>query len=276
MKVCFIYDPEPNARYLEILSKMTPGRSGVWKDMVGVSNPKEADWCVVIDSTVQEVPEKTLYVSAHPKMENYHNYVDLSNKKYKLDNAETFGFGEWWLKYDYDTLSKMECPKKEKELVCIMSNSTGPWGRTERVNFAKMLHARGMPLYGRIKGAGAGELGTYTPTTYWFGKADVYEKYKYALEIDVGDCRNYFSERFFDALLMWCMPLYWGCSNVHEYIPQEAFRYIDIFGNGDDVLRYQNSGEWEKSLGAIAEARDLLLNKYQLWARVYDWLKQHS
>lgn len=267
MKVCFIYDPETNERYLEILSKMTPGRSGVWKDMVGVTRIEDADWCVVIDETTKTVPlDRTLFVSAHPKMDGYTGYSDNTNKPHALDNSNTFGFGEWWLKHDYDTLLNMKCPNKEKEICCIMSNSEGDYGRTRRKIFAKSL---GIELLGKIDGGKP----LIDKDGYWFGKEDVYKKHKYALEVDVGPCRNYFSERFFDSILMWCLPLYWGGTNVEDYFPKESFRYVDIYGNGDDVLSYRNSGEWEKSVGAIEEARNLILNKYQLWARVYEYIK---
>jgi hypothetical protein len=36
IKICFIYGGETNERFLEILKKMTPKRSGIWKDIQGV------------------------------------------------------------------------------------------------------------------------------------------------------------------------------------------------------------------------------------------------
>lgn len=274
MNVCFIYDPETNERYLEIIRKMTPNRSGVWKDMVAVTDESKADWFVVIDSTTKNVPDdRTLYISAHPFIDGYSGYTDLSTKKHKLDLKETFGFGEWWVKHDYDFLKSMPCPKKEKDICYILSNAGGQFGRDRRKEFAVLLERRGVSVAGRIKGVGHGELGTNTPTSYWFGKEDMLSQHKYSVEVDVGTTKNYFSERFFDSLLMWCMPLCWGCDNIHEYIPKESFRYIDIYGNGDDVIKHTNSGEWERSIWAIAEARYLLLDKYQLWARAYNYIK---
>jgi hypothetical protein len=266
MKVCFVYDPETNQRFLEIISKMTPNRSGKWKDIEGTPNISEADWCVVIDSTVQPVPlDRTLFMSAHPQMENYLGYRNNTDKPHKLDNAETFGFGEWWLKYDYDYLSKLELPKKTEEVCGIISNSGDSWGREERKRFAKRIENQ-IHLYGRIQGAGLGELGTNTPDSYWFGKEDVLEKHKYSVEIDHGPCRNYFSERVFDSLLMWCKPLYWGSDNLEDFLPKESFQYIDIFA---DKLPELEPIDYK----AIAEARDLLLNKYQIWARTYEYIR---
>jgi len=271
-KVCFIYDEETNEQYLKILSKMTPKRSGIWKDMVGVPDIKDADWIVVIDKTSKDVPEdRTLYVSAHPYLPEYRGYVDLSEKKYKLDLKNTFGFGEWWLEYDYDYLSQLEPMEKIKDVCCIISDTGGNWGKDRRKEFAKTISSF-VNVYGRIKDVGNGELGENTPEKYWFGKEKVLADHKYSVEIDVGLTKNYFSERVFDSLLMWCMPLYWGSTNVEEYLPKDCFRYIDIYGDGKDIQQIVEQGARYQSIESIAEARDLLLNKYQLWARVYDYI----
>jgi hypothetical protein len=274
IKICFLYEGETNERFLNILKKMTPNQSGVWKEMVGVSNVGEADWCVVLDMTNQPIPiERTIFVSAHPKMENYIGYYDNTKRPHRLDNAETFGFGEWWIKYDYDYLSALEPMKKTNDVCCIMSNAGGSWNRDRRKVFMKEFEKKyPINLYGRIRDAGKGELGKNTPTEYWFGKEPVLEAHRYSVEIDHGPCKNYFSERLFDSLLLWCMPLCWGCDNVHDFIPEKAFRYIDIMGNGDDIINYAESDEREKNMDAIAEARNLLLNKYQIWAWVYEYL----
>jgi len=266
MKVCFIYEGETNERFLEILRKMTPGRSGRWKDMEGTPNIKDADWCVVLDSTPQPVPTgRTLYLSAHPKMENYHGYVDNTAKPYRLDNAETFGFGEWWLVYDYDYLSKLELPKKTEEVCMIVSNQASGWGRERRSEFAQLLEKQ-VNVYGRIQGVGHGELGENTKDKYWFGKEDVLRRHRFSVEVDIGLCSNYFSERVFDSLLMWCKPLYWGGTNLEEFLPKDSFQYIDIYS---DRLPELEPIDYK----AIAEARDLLLNKYQIWPRAYEYIK---
>jgi hypothetical protein len=108
-----------------------------------------------------------------------------------------------------------------------------------------------------------------------WGKEDVLEKYRYSVEVDVGETRNYFSERVFDSLLMWCMPLCWGSTNIEEYLPKNSFRYIDIYGGGGDILEIIKTDVRERNLDAIREARNLLLNKYQIFARSYDYIQQH-
>ena len=278
VKVCFIYEAWDNQKTLDIYQKMTPNRSGVWKNLVAVTEERDADWCVVVDDTTRPMnPEKTLYVSAHPYMAGYEGYRDLSQKIHKLDNKETFGFGEWWLKYDYDYLSALEPMEKSKDCCWIVSNSVGGYGRERRKSLATQLNGQ-IDIFGRIQGCGAGVLGSSENDggNHTCGKEDVLEKYRYSVEVDVGLCKNYFSERVFDSLLLWCTPLYWGSTNLEEYLPKNSFKYVDIYGSGKDILEISKSSFREDNIEAIREARQLLLNKYQLFARVHDYLSNHT
>lgn len=281
VKVCFIYDGETNERYLEILKKMTPNRSGIWKNLIGVTKVSEADWCVVIDSTTQSVPlDRTLFMSAHPCIEGYESYKNHDDKPHKLDLKYTFGFGEWWINYDYDTLSNLEPITKTKQLCCILSNAEGRPDHYRRKKYMeRFCDKHPIDLYGRIVPTGQmvkyykGTLGVNASTTYWFGKEDVLKQYKYALEFDNGQCLHYFSERVFDDLLLWTMPIIAiGGTNIEEYLPKNCFRYVDISKDGDDVWDIVNSNFYD--LEAISEARNLLLNKYQIWARTYEYINR--
>jgi len=289
IKVCFIYCCEPKEELLKTFSRFTPKRSGVWKDMVGVTSVEEADYCMLLDGNSREFvpPEKAILVGAHPKGDGppyYPNYRCFDNRECvaKLDCRDTFGYGGWWLDEDYDTLSALKPPKKTKDLSCILSDHRGGWGRADRIEFMKRLcdkYPNRVDLYGRIKPEGSlvehykGELGINTPTDYRYGKRNGLEPYNHSIELDAGPFRNYFSERFFDSMLMWCMPLYWGGTNVEDFLPENSFRYIDIYKDGDDVMETVRSNFREKNLDALAEARDLLLNKWQIWPRLYSVIK---
>jgi len=277
MKVCFLYPGWDNHKTLDIYRKMTPNRSGVWKSMVAVTDESQADWFVVIDYTYKKVPiDRTLYISAHPKMENYSGYYDNTNKPHRLDNAETFGFGEWWLKYDYDYLTNLKPIKKTKDICCVISNTGGSHGRDRRKEFIRELSDR-IDVYGRLQGS-KGILGSnqHMGGAHMEGKEEVLSQYRYSIEIDVGVCRNYFSERVFDSLLMWCMPLYWGSTNLDEFLPENSFRYINIYGNGKEALQYAFNGFREQNMESIKEARHLLLNKYGLFPRVYEYISRYN
>ena len=47
------------------------------------------------------------------------------------------------------------------------------------------------------------------------------------------------SEKPIDALLSWTMPIYWGCPNVSEYLPEGSYHHIkdiDDFKSIEQVI----------------------------------------
>ena len=281
MKVCFIYDPETNERFLEIISKMTPGRSGVYKNIQGVTKIEEADYCVVIDDTVKSVPlDRTIFLQAHPDA-----LRGLTGKGIPIYCKDEHTFGEWWLDGDYDTLKALEPPVKEHKLCCIVSDAHNIPGHKDRRVFLEKLCAKysdKIHVYGRIRPTKdesniakclRGPLGpAYSKDTYWFGKDAILAQYQYALELEALVSPHYFSERIYDALLMWTIPISWGCPNLGDWLPIGSFASIDIYKEGaeDRVIEFTETAVTQWDTDALSKARGLLLDSYQLWAKVYD------
>ena len=290
-KIAFIGNSEPPERLLELFRKMTPNNSGIWKNLVGVDNYREAEVFGVIDSVPAGLgidETKCVFLGAHP--ESMHAYRDMSRYRgiKMYDCKETFGFGEWWLKYDYDYLSALKPMRKPKQIGAIVSDATSQDYHKKRIAWLQRFTDRpdliSFDLYGRIKPRTVnmqkfykGPCGSYDPrghassggNDHMCGKEEVYEEHVYMIEFDATGA-NYFSERVFDCLLLWAMPIYWGGAGLHKYIPAESFRYLDIGGSGDDVKAILNEHPYDKALPYIAKARDLLLNKYQIWARCHE------
>jgi hypothetical protein len=90
---------------------------------------------------------------------------------------------------------------------------------------------------------------------------------------EMGPCENYFSERLFDSMLMWCIPIYYGGTNIDKYLPINSFQYFDLYNlnhTPEYILDIIHSDFREQHLSDLAEARNLLLNKYQIWARMWE------
>jgi hypothetical protein len=295
-KLAFIGNAEKPDYLLDMFRKQTPKREGIWKNLLGVPRLDQADYYAVIDfipawqrSQVDE--SKCVFLGAHPEtIGAYHNMDSYKGIK-MYDCKNTFGFGEWWIKYDYDFLSRLQPTRKIKDLCCIMSDAnTTPYHKLRREylnNFCKNYKLK-CDVFGRIKPWGYieecyhGELGskdargnaTTGGNDHMSGKEPVYEKYQYALEFDVSG-KYYFSERIFDSLLLWCMPFYYGCENIHDFLPTESVFKISPEAQGGDVMnkiytKIDGFTAYEVATPAISEARDLLLNKYQIWPRVHE------
>lgn len=290
IKVCFIswhfQNPEV---FLQNIIKMTPGKSGIWKDMQAVIDPKKADFCAVFDGTNVSIPmERSLFFGEHPAcLRSYREWEEINALK-KFPLKKYLNPGEWWLDYDYDYLSSLKNPAKTKDLICIFTAQDHTPIYAKRKNFVKCFCEvyPAIHLYGRpeanfksdaiLKKYYRGVLGVVNPKNvlgdHQVGK-ELLIDYKYSLEFDVGPTINYISERFYDAMLLWTMPFYFGSSNVHEYLPSESFHYIDMDADVQAVIEVMQGNYYEKNLEALAAARDLLLNKYQIWPYVYNAIK---
>ena len=253
-----MYDSWSHDKTLDVYRKMTPKRSGKWKELVAVTNPDEADFHVIVDYTTKHKfdPKKAIYISAHPK--GCPGHYEPEEYLARIDYSTTSGFIEWYVDYDYDELSNMDCPNKTNFLACIMTTSNGRDYQKDRIAYID-------------------DFLTYFPNMvdmYGKGRNPVENKdfliyYRYCLEFDAYG-ENYFSERVADALLMYCMPWYKGGTGLEKFIPEESFGYIGNKAPQELLWAIQQK---PINIGAIKEARYNILNKLQVWAKVYDTIK---
>lgn len=283
IKICFLGNSETPANLLKIFSKMTPQRNGKWGQLEGTGNIEEADYFITIDRIPKEykgrIPEnKTIFLGAHPETLPGYSNMNSFNAFAKFDCKKEIGFLEWWINYDYDYLSNLNPMKKTKLLGTIVSNVNIDKSHTLRRQYLERFcntYPNQLDIYGRIIPWGAliphykGICGQMSKQgDYWSGKESVYEQYKYMLEFDnIG--KYYFSERILDSMLLWAMPIYWGGQGLHLILSENSFRYLDINGNGKDIVEIINSNFYEEHLDDLARARDILLNEQQIWAKVH-------
>jgi hypothetical protein len=276
---------------------MTPNKSGLWLNMLGVDNLSDCDFAVVIDhkDKAQEIPEeKIIYIGAHPTSCDGYQCFDDKKCFAKLDSRDTLGMLEWWLRYSYDDLVSLKPMKKTKGLCTILSNQRHYDYHRKRIEFINEYcrkYPKTIEVYGRIqcrqgeeeilrhyKGpCGVPDNNPYYMKLYWYGKEEVLEQHRYVLEFDMGEspqqgiCKPYCSERFADDILLWSMPIYYGGTEIDRFFPKDSFIYLDIFKDDPKkIYDIINSDIREKNLDAIAECRNLILNKYSLWPRIYE------
>ena len=297
--------------FLNYLIKMTPNCSGKWKNMEAITDPEAADYVIIMDGWNQKISHnRIIYFGAHPKVEGnnlspaFRTFKDKTCLA-KITLDKFLNPGEWWLDCTYDELSNMTPPEKKSALpiACIMTYQTHNPMYEQRIKFMEgfMYHfpqaALWLDLYGRpedkfwanqnFKWVYRGALGKNKPdgtlNEHTQGK-NILKDYKYSLEFDVGPTKNYISERFYDAMLLWCIPIYFGSTNVHEFLPPESFQYIDIYDTSPENYKklfqsltfltkndiFYCKGKITPIGKAMEEARWLLLNKFQIWPYTYD------
>ena len=156
-------------------------------------------------------------------------------------------------------LALRPAPDKAPRLTAVLSTKTKTRMHRERLAFAERLKtALGDDFL--IFGKG------FRPVA---DKAEAIDGYRYHLALEncmVPDC---FTEKLFDPLIGWALPIYAGCPNVEQYFPDGSFVRIDIaeperaIATIRDVLARD---PWEAHLPAIAEARAKVLGELHIFA----------
>lgn len=102
-------------------------------------------------------------------------------------------------------------------------------------------------------------------------KADALDPYKYHLAIENHSSEHHWTEKLADAYLGYCLPLYFGCTNLPEYFPRESYIWIDIRNRDQALAELQRiiaSDEYERRLPAIMEARRRVLEDYSTFPQL--------
>jgi hypothetical protein len=177
----------------------------------------------------------------------------------------------WWeLDRDVPTLRAASPPEKPVPLAAVVSGKSWLPGHRARLAFLARLRHEGVPfvLFGRDLPEGLAGQG---PTD---SKAAVFGPARLVLAIEnhaEGD--RYVSEKLWDPLLAWALPLYHGPRAAERLVPPECFvRVPDLGDEGVRVVRdaLARPDLWRERLEAIAEARRRILGDL----RLVEWLRR--
>jgi len=265
----------------DTMRKQTPQSKGVWKDMSATVDMSEADYFIVQDYTdiAHTEKSKTYYFAREPLGAGRVDDVDAV-KKFSWVDGTSYLYTKWvypqdnigGVKMTYDSLVSQEPVEKSASLVCVQSGKYFLEGHKKRVDFINKIiwnNTNKIDLCGSIRQAisygGPGE-------NYVVDKFEKLKDYRYCLAFDNGRRENYFGTQFTDALLSWTVPIYWGAPNISEFFPEDSYIVLDI-GNPrgfEDVLDTLTPEDYNRRLPSIKKARDLILNKYNIWPTIYE------
>ena len=171
------------------------------------------------------------------------------------------GYYKWFNDRSYAENLAVSLPEKTKVMSAVCSSK-------------QMKHTMHWHRYRLVA-----HLSCAFPEMDWFGhgvkplekKYEALDEYKYHVSVENHIGVHHWSEKIADALLCGCLPFYAGDPELGKVLPPESFIPIPI----DDPLEAERiirkaieNGEYEKRKDAIAEARRLLLEKYNFWAQV--------
>ena len=301
---CCSWDPDPVHFLEEKYRPLTKNSSGTCGNIMAVTDIKQADWLVIIDDIhpkqINEVanfnPNKVICIPREP--ENRSPVYMRFNFKYNFTYPTFF---HCWssiqaIEKNYDQLSSFQFLLKTRPCSTITSgydNGTGLY--KTRVDFIKRLSRQDrfrekIDIYGYgwkkedlgdlYKGVFGGyNVGTcdhienlLPNTTKWDGL----DKYSYSIAIENACMPNYFSEKFTDCILAWTIPIYYGCPNIHKYFPKNCYYWLDITSPDcfDQLDRIINTPITTKQIKAMELAREMILNRYNVWNVVDNTIKK--
>lgn len=265
---------------------MTKNNSGIWNGLTGVSDVNSADVIIFIEGIPNNFnlnllsKKKYICLPREPLvLKNWEKYNLPTG--YTYENIIHAVTNPQFIDKNYDFLNDLEYKQHNNNFSAIISNkASGPGYKLRREFLISM--SKKYPTLCDIYGAGWGnELGSA-----YKGQLDGYHKqspniksntkysglinYKYSLCLENCNRKNYFSEKFTDAILCWTMPIYYGCTNIEEFFSKDSYHIVDIThpDSIEKIKEIVSRPLTEKNIHALEEARYLILNKYNIWGLI--------
>ena len=304
IKVFFTCPWENSKSLLNKLKKNTPGCKGIWKNVIGTLDIEHSDFIVILDDLnisltrlgihnfmrlVQNMNKLIYFQRENTAILNKANkswfcqrILPVLKHKYSFENDFYYTFTTaHFLNKTYDELKNMEYPTKKNNISCVVSSKN--FGKTyeDRKKFIKTysnIYDNKIDIFGRgwdkneLGDNYKGELGSYhqqseTSTS----KLDGLISYNYSICLENYPNEKVTSEKITDCLLCWCMPIYSGSVDTNKYYPSDAFHLIDIKEDNiyEKVYEMSSQDVTQKNIDAIREARNLILDTYNIWEQIY-------
>ncbi|MBD2440635.1 glycosyltransferase family 10 domain-containing protein [Nostoc sp. FACHB-110] len=182
----------------------------------------------------------------------------------------------WYHSNSFRDLNEMPPPAKVKPCSWITSGINRTANHRQRLDFLQSLQSHQIPfdLYGRDLPNWANSLGELS--NKWYGMAPYY--YNLAIE-NYADNNWYVSEKLWDALLAWCLPIYYGGSAADKLLPSGSFlRLPSLDEKGIAYIQEVTAtpDAWYAAKDAIAEARQIILHQLNLMNWLANFVKSHE
>ena len=107
--------------------------------------------------------------------------------------------------------------------------------RVRAIRFMEQNHPEDFDFYGI--GWNSDEYPSYGGAVE--SKQATLEKYRFSVCFEnMKDTKGYITEKIFDCFNANCVPIYWGASNIDEFIPPECYIDFRKFSGWEDVYQY--------------------------------------
>ncbi len=250
-----------------------------WFDRFRKQQPKSK---LSIDKLLDNIPkERIIYLLREPPLSeiverNKQNYQEAQKYCGYVSGPDDFAPTPnympaiWYHGNSFRELNEMPPTQKIETCSWITSGINRTANHRQRLQFLRSLQASGIKfdLFGRNLPEWAktrGKIGNK-----WYAMAPYY--YNLAIE-NYADNNWYVSEKLWDSLLAWCLPIYYGGSAADKLLPPGSFlRLPSLDEKGIAYIQEVTAtpDAWYEAKNAIAEARQIILHKLNL----LNWLSE--
>ena len=270
IKIAFVCNwGETSEQLLKKYSRQTPNNSGVWNTLEGIGDPSKSDYIIVLQSNgppidiPDSLKDKVILFRREPDFVQPWIPINGVKEVFDYSTEEKYHISTWWINLSYDELITLPY-NKSKSASIISSNK---WNhRTNYIKAICEMNPNTFDYYGNIQISNQSNFG-YVPK-----KETSVLEYEKSVAIENSSQNNYFTEKILDCILCSTMPLYWGCPNISEYFPEGSYRLIDI-QDPHQIKELLEEPISKKEIKSLKQAKDLILNKYNIWPVIQKILK---
>jgi hypothetical protein len=232
-------------------------------------------------------PERIAFLLREPPLEEVvhkHRYDYEQASQYcgyisgPDDFAPTPGYmpAIWYVGNPFRDLHELPPPEKVKPCSWITSGINRTENHRRRLNFLRSIVDSNIDcdVFGRGLPSWAQSLGPLQ--NKWNGMAPYY--YNLSIE-NYAENNWYVSEKLWDSLLSWCLPIYYGGPAADRLLPPGSFlRLPSLDEKGHDFIREVTAtpDAWYAAKDAIAEARQIILHELNLVKWMSDFVAERS
>ena len=261
------------------LLRQTPGGAGMWDGICFTTRPvEECDLLVMLNNrkldpvSARCAPGNVWAIMQEPYVPGLYDWLREGHEPYARVFTHLIPCEDpkyvpsqpalpWGVGLTYDELVAAAVPEKTRGVSWIASNLTFLPGHKRRNTLRRYLLEQAPDLVDHF-GRGV----RWVPR-----KWDALASYRFSLAIENSVGPHLWTEKVADCFLAWTVPLYYGCTNLEQYFPEDSFLRVDA----DDPAvvcatlgKLRESKEWERRLPALEVARRRVLGAYQ----IFPWL----
>jgi GR25 family glycosyltransferase involved in LPS biosynthesis/tetratricopeptide (TPR) repeat protein len=142
---------------------------------------------------------------------------------------------QWTLNGDLSTF-----PTKNDKVCAILSDKKHDTGHTLRIQLARR---QPIDVFGKQN---YHTVASYIGPVPDENRYNVYANYKYALAVENNSELNYATEKIWEPLMCECLPFYWGCPNLEDYLDPDCFVRLPLndMEKAVDIIQTAISEDW--------------------------------